>query len=151
MEQKVQKEENKKIQVLLIIVLIIIIVSAAIGYTLSSKSTNKEPTGPFLTTTYSGILPLDALNMISLNETPIKIIDIRSCKCNYNSGHLPNATWNVNPLSFYNMTEDLLVYSNDNQDSIEFLEKLVNNTYSRLYYLEGGYKAWANAGYPTEK
>jgi rhodanese-related sulfurtransferase len=48
------------------------------------------------------------------------------------------------------MTEDLLVYSKNNVDSIEFLEKLLNQTYSDLYYLEGGINAWKLAGYPVE-
>ena len=151
MKGKAPKEENKKIQVLLIIILVIISAGAAIGYTLTLKTTDNEPTGPILTTTYGGLSPEDALYLVNHNKTPMKIIDIRSCKCNYNSGHLPNATWNVNPLSFYNSTDDILVYSKNNEDSINFLEKLVNNTYSRLYYLEGGYDAWTGAGYPTEK
>ena len=151
MEENIPKGENKKIQVLLIFILIIISVGAAIGYTLSTEQEENGPTGPFLTNTYSAISPTDALALInSTNETQLIIVDIRSCKCNYNSGHLPNSTWNVNPLSFYNLTEDLLVYSKNNVDSIEFIEKLLNKTYGDLYYLEGGINAWKLAGYPVE-
>jgi len=151
MERKLPKEENKKIQFLLILALALIIVSAAIGYTLTLKASDKGSTGPVLATTYSGISAEDAFDLITQNKSPIKIIDIRSCKCNYNSGHLPNATWNINPISFYNSTEDLLIYSKNNEESIDFLEQLLNRTYSKLYYLEGGYKTWANAGYTIEK
>ena len=151
MEEEIKKGENKKIQVFLIIVLVIISISAAIGYTLSTETNENGPTGPFYTTTYSAMSPKDVLALIHSNETPFVIVDIRSCKCNYNSGHLPNSTWNVNPYSFYNMTEDLVVYSKNNDDSIEFLEKLLNNTYSKLYYLEGGINAWKLSGYPVEE
>jgi len=144
-------KDNKKIKAILIIVLFLIIITASISFLLLSNNIKKGPTGPFLTTFYEAISNETAYNLIKSNETPVIIIDIRNCKCNYNSGHLPNATWNTNPISFYNLTEDLLIYSNDNSDSIEFCEQLLNNTYSRLFYLDGGYDNWKNAGYPTEK
>jgi hypothetical protein len=151
-EEITPKEENKKIQVILISVLIIISSSAVIGYKISTDYLfqNNEPTGPFLATFYTSISAEDAYNLIIANETPLIIIDARSCKCDYNKGHLPNATWNVNPYNFWNKTEDLIVYSKTNEDSIFFLDKLVNKTYSRLFYINGGYKTWLNAGYPTE-
>jgi len=153
MEEEFQKGENKKIQVILISILVIISAGAVIGYTyiLESEVKDNEPTGPFLATFYTELSAEEAKNLIETNETPLIILDIRDCKCNYNTGHLPNATWNVNPYSFWNKTEDLLVYSNKNNESIFFCERLINNTYSRLFYLDGGYEAWKNAGYPTEK
>jgi len=150
MEEVTPKKDNKKIQTLLIIIIVIISVSAIIGFTLSSENINNEPAVPIITTSYSAILPEDAQNLIMLNETPLIIVDIRSCKCKYDDGCLPNAIWNRNPYSFVNLTEDLLVYSDEDADCIEFFEELLNNTYSRLFYLEGGYDAWKNAGYPTE-
>ena len=143
--------DNKKIQAILIFILVIISVSAVLGYTLTSGNIKKGPTGPFLATSFSALSSEEALNLINLNETPLIIVDIRDCKCNYNNGHLPNATWNTNPYSFYNLTEDLLIYSKNDSDSIEFCEYLLNNTYSRIFYLKGGYDAWKNAGYTIEK
>lgn len=153
MEEEIPKGENKKIQVVLISILVIISGGAVIGYTLSSDPEIKEnePTGPFLATFYTALSPEESKNLMETNVTPLLILDIRDCKCNYNTGHLPNATWNVNPYSFWNKTEDLLIYSNDNNVSIFFCERLINNTYSRLFYLDGGYDAWEKAGYPIEK
>lgn len=143
-------DNEKKIQVIFIIILVAISVSAVICFTLlfeSNESEDQGPTGPALTMTYNAISPSYVYNLTSSGENLVMIVDVRSCKCNYDAGHLPNATWNINPQSFYNTTNDLLIYDNTGAKSIEFCEQLVNHTYGAIYYLEGGINAWQNAGY----
>ncbi len=151
MQENKPVKDNKKLQALLIIILVTISASVVIGYKLTLKNEKVIETGPVLTTTYTALSAAEAYNLTLLNETPLIIADMRSCKCSYNSGHLPNATWNTNPYSFYNLTQDLLIYANDESESIEYCETLLNNTYSRLFYLSGGYDAWNSAGYTIEK
>ena len=143
-------DTEKKIQLIFIIALVAISVSAVICFVLLSgfnESENQGPSGPVFTMTYSTISSDDAYNLTSSGNDLIIILDVRSCKCNYNSGHLANATWNTNPKIFYNQTKDLLIYDNTGAKSIEFCEQLVNHTYGAIHYLEGGINAWKNAGY----
>ncbi len=144
------KDNEKKIQVILIIVLVIISVSAGVGLSISFDDQDKGPTGPFITLTYSGISLQTAYDLTANNEN-LLVIDVRTCKCNYNKGHLPNATWTTNPLVYYNSTNDLLIYENNETLSIEFCEELVNHTYGKLLYLQGGIKTWEEEGYPIFK
>ena len=144
------KDNEKKIQVVLIIVLVVISVSAAVGLSIFYYNENKGPTGPVITVIYSGITPETAYDL-TVNDKDLLVIDVRTCKCNYNSGHLPNATWANNPLGYYNTTSDLLIYENNETLSIEFCEQLINHTYGKLLYLEGGINAWKDAGYPIFK
>jgi rhodanese-related sulfurtransferase len=147
---KPAKDNEKKIQVVLIIVLVVISVSAAAGLYISYENQDKGPTGPVITVTYSGISVETAYDLTVNNEN-LLVIDVRTCKCNYNKGHLPNATWTNNPMGYYNTTNDLLIYENNETLSIEFCEQLTNHTYGKLLYLEGGIKAWEESGYPIFK
>jgi rhodanese-related sulfurtransferase len=144
------KDNEKKIQVVLIIVLVLISLSAVVSLSISFYNENKGPTIPVITVTYSGITPQSAYDL-TLKDKDLLVIDVRTCKCNYNKGHLPNATWVNNPLGYYNTTSDLLIYENNETLSIEFCEQLINHTYGKLLYLEGGIKAWEDAGYPIFK
>lgn len=141
---------EKKIQLIFIIALVAITVGAVICFALLSnfnESINQGPSGPTFTMTYSAISSDDAYNLTSTGHNLTIIIDVRSCSCNYNQGHIPYAIWNPNPKDFYNHTKDLLIYDNTGAKSIEFCEQLINQTYGTIYYLEGGINAWKNAGY----
>ena len=93
-------------------------------------------------------MPETASNLAADNDSII-IVDIRSCKCNYNKEHLPNAVWETDWTTFYNETKDILIYASNDFESIEFCEQLINKMYGEIYYLEGGITAWKNEGYPT--
>jgi rhodanese-related sulfurtransferase len=144
------KDKEKKIQVIFIIILVIISVSAGFGLLYIIYNEEKGPSGPIITVTFSGVSPQTAYNLTYSNKNLI-ILDVRTCKCNYNKGHLPNATWTTNPLLYYNTTNDLLIYENNENLSIEFCEQLVNHSYGKLLYLEGGIYGWQEAGYPIFK
>ena len=149
MEVKSTVDKERKIQVILIIAIVLISISAIIWLIFPSGTTTEHgPTEPVPTATYTGISPENASNLINSSDNII-IVDVRSCKCNYDKGHLPDATWNIDPLSFFNETRDLLIYDNNLESCIDFCNALVNNTYVAIYYLEGGINAWIRAGYPT--
>ena len=76
----------------------------------------------------------------------LRIIDCRSCDCRIQT-MIPNATWVTNPELFYYTTDDLLIYSDDEQESIRFCNQLVSNIYGTIYHLQGGIYAWIQAGY----
>lgn len=145
-----QEDKEKKIQVILITVLVIISVSAVFGFTvlsLSGESNNPDTDKPDISKTYSTISADDAYSLASIGNNLTTIIDIRSCKCNYNKEHIPNAIWNINPQSFYNTTSNLIIYDNTGEKCIAFCEELVGHVYGSIYYLEGGINAWKDAGY----
>lgn len=150
MEEKLTGGKEKKIQILLIIVMALICTSAIIWLTFASGIIGQGLTGTGFTTTYSGLSPTQGYELINSSEDTI-IIDVRECQCNYNSGHIPNAIWNINPRSFFNETNDLLIYENKEALSLDFCESLKGHTYGAIYYLEGGMDAWKSANLPTEK
>jgi len=149
-EDKSGIKKERKIQIILIVVLICISLIAVIGLTYSFDANEKESFGKIISVIYSGISPRNVSNLINASEDII-IIDVRECKCNYNKGHLIDAVWDINPQNYYNTTSDLLVYDNWQDICIDFCEKLVNNTYGSIYYLEGGINEWKNVGLPTIK
>lgn len=140
-----EKSSEKKIQVLLIIVLVAISAGAVLYLTMQYSIIGAGPTGPVLSTTYSAISPTNASQLIQDNDNLVLIVDCRTCKCNYNKNHLYNATWTINSEDFYNTTNDLLVYDNNEEKITEFCEELVGHTWGEIYYLEGGMDAWKNA------
>ena len=141
-------EKEKKIQAILIIVLVVISISA-VSLLMLLDEPIQGSTELVYTTTFRGIDPYNTSKLIITNEHLV-IVDIRSCKCNYEEGHLPNAIWNTNPHSFDNETNDLLIFDTNGSKSIEFCQNLLGQTYGALYYLEGGINAWRTAGYPIE-
>ena len=151
MEQQPTEDSEKKIQVILIIVLVVISVSSVLWLTLISGSLEQELTEPVLTTTYSSISLQDAVGLVNSSDNSTIIVDCRTCKCNYNKGHLPNATWTINPEDFYNTTRDLLVYDNHGEKSTQFCQNLTGHVYGAIYYLEGGMDAWKEGTYPVVK
>ena len=101
-ENQIPEENNKKPrEKILTIVLITLILVAAIFllyFNIFSGQNIKQ-----LTTTYSGISPNNAYDLINTTKNLV-IIDMRSCKCNYEKNRLPGAIWDINPRSFYNST-----------------------------------------------
>lgn len=63
--------------------------------------------------------------------------------CSWKNGHIDDALWNDNPTSFYNLTNDILVYDDaDGNLSLSFCQSLVNHVYGKIYCLRGGYQEW---------
>ena len=91
----------------------------------------------------------DAFKLMNSTTKNLVIVDIRHCKCNYNTNHLPGAIWDINPESFYNTTDDLLVYDNNGTESIYFCKKLANKVYGKILFLQGGIDSWISLGYPV--
>jgi rhodanese-related sulfurtransferase len=139
---------GKKLQTILLVIIVIVSCIAVIAAAFLFDVFKQGPTEPTLTSTYSSVLPETASNLAADNESII-IIDVRSCKCNYNKEHLPNAVWDTDWKNYYNETKDILVYDSDGNGSIDFCEQLIDSMYGEIYYIEGGITAWKNAGYPT--
>jgi rhodanese-related sulfurtransferase len=139
---------GKRLQLILIITVVIVSCIALVAAAFLFEVFEQEPAGPFITTTYSSVTPENASILAANNESVI-IIDVRSCKCNYNKEHLPNAIWNTDWTTFYNETKDILVYDSTDFGSMNFCEQLINKIYGEIYYLQGGINAWKEAGYDT--
>jgi len=142
-------KEGKKLEKIVAIILVLMIVFAIIYLSIYLIWKNKSNASNEIeyTKNYYFLLPKDASVFINTTSHNLTIVDMRGCKCKYNGGHLPNATWNINPTSFYNTTDDLLIYDENGSESIEFCEDLVNHTYGKIICLQGGIEAWKNDGY----
>ena len=141
---------------LVIVIVSICVISAAVwtlstGWALPSVLTNEQQFQPDYTTSYTTIDPETAYELVFNNSNPLTIVDIRSCDCDYEAGHIPNAIWRTFAPSFYETTSDLLIYCNDGELSVTFCEDLLNHTYVAIYLLDGGIEAWKNAGYRVTK
>jgi len=152
-------DREKKITTIFIVALVILaVISTAYILVFELKIFEKQPEGtePKVTTEITYVAPTEANNLIQ-TSTNLEILDVRSCKCNYNAERLTiktNWTSYLLPQSYYNTTYDLLVYDDAGKNStrktaIQFCEGLTNNTYNKIYMLENGINGWKNAGYET--
>ena len=85
---------------------------------------------------------------IIINDTVnLTVVDCRGgCKpCTWKKGKLPNAIWETDPTVYVNSTNDILVYCLTGVKSLSFCEQLVNNTYGKIYSLDGGYNSWRSS------
>lgn len=141
---------------LVIVIVAICVISVAVwtlssGWALPAALTKEQQLQPDYTTSYTAIDPKAAYEFVFNNSNPLTIVDVRSCDCDYEKGHIPNAIWQTYAPSLYETTSDLLVYCNDGELSVTFCEKLLNHTFGAIYYLEGGINAWEDAGYRVTK
>ena len=104
------------------------------------------------TTSFSNIEPSQAYDLINTSQS-LKVIDCRGLEgcstCQFKKGHLPRAELNSNPMSLYELEEDVLVYSKDGTVGLDFCLDLTEHVYGKIYNLKGGYNAWVAAGFPT--
>ena len=94
-------------------------------------------------TKYTTISPNEVNNLYK-NANNLIVVDCSQPKQVYRDGHLPEAVWTPNPELFYNTTNDILVYSNNDTIAKNFCEQLVDNVYGHIYFMPGGYEAWKN-------
>jgi len=128
--------------VLLLIVIILILLQPTAG--------NETP---HLTTTYQNITVPQAKTLIATTQN-LSVVDVRGLEgcgqCQFNKGHLPNATRIEDPTVFYNSTCDILVYSVEGSVGARFCDELMNHVYGNVYNLEGGWTAWENYAEPVD-
>lgn len=105
--------------------------------------------------TYMDIQPAEAYSFYE-NGTFDLIIDVVGLNI-YSLGHLPGAVnyvWADGTLNQTIPTLDknltYLVYCHTDPPSTASAQALVNAGFSKVYRLEGNYRAWVDAGYPTE-
>jgi rhodanese-related sulfurtransferase len=137
---------------LVIVIVAISVISVAVwtlssSWALPSTLINEEQEKPNYTTSYTAIDPKTAYELVFNNSNPLTIVDIRSCDCDYEEGHIPKAIWQTFAPSLYETTSDLLIYCNDGELSVTFCEDLLSHTYGAIYYLDGGIESWIDAGY----
>lgn len=140
--------EEKKLGILTIIILILLGAAAAAFLTISALQTTQNNTSGY-TQTYKNITVEEAYNLINKSQNTdynLTIIDCRGLEgcstCQYKRGHLPGAVRNDNPITLYNLTEDILVYSVNGTVGAQFCKDLTNHVYGKIYNLEGGWNAW---------
>ena len=105
--------------------------------------------------TYMDIPPAEAYSLYE-NDTFDLIIDVVGLNI-YSLGHLPGAVnyiWADGTLNETIPTLDknltYLVYCHTDPPSTASAQAMVNAGFLNVYRLEGNYKAWVDAGYPTE-
>ena len=141
---------NLKAAIIVIVAVSIISVAAwtlSTGWAPPPTLATEQQTQPNYTASYTAIGPEAAYELVFNYSNPLTIVDIRSCDCSYNDGHIPKAIWQTSPVTSYETTNDLLIYCDDGQLSVTFCEGLLNHTYGAIYYLDGGIETWKNAGY----
>ena len=129
------------------LIMLVACIACVMWFTIPSIITQPTKLTHEYTTTYTSITPDEANNLINNGEQLVIIADIRGCKCNYEQGHIPGSIWRINPKSFYNTANDILVYCNDGNKSKTFCQELTSHAYGNIYHLDGGIKAWENNGY----
>ena len=142
-----EEKKGKPFEKIFSIILIAIIIIAAIffiNFNFLSGGNTKE-----YTQTYSIILPRDAYDLMKNQTEGLTIVDIRSCRCNYEKNHLQDAVWNINPETFFNTTDDLLIYDNDGSISVMFCKDLLGKVYGKIMYIQGGMDNWLALNYPV--
>jgi hypothetical protein len=146
---KNDEKKGKPFEKIFSVILIAIIIIAAIFFINFNYLSEGNTDNLVLTSTYSFILPEKAYDLIKNKSECLTIVDIRSCRCNYEKNHLNGAIWNINPKSFFNTTDDLLIYDNNGSLSVNFCEELVGKVYGKIMYLEGGMDNWLALDYPV--
>ena len=166
--QKGQQGKNKEkmLRAIMVVLLAAIIIISLVFVFINNK--DEEVIETYVNRNIDEVLVLlnnskeyDEINgeyIYNLSKIDLTIIDCRGLEgcsgCQFRAGHLPGAVLNDNyETLFYNVTNDkndILVYSKDGTIGEYFCQNLTGNVYGKLYNLEGGYNAWAAAGYPIE-
>ena len=163
MAEEYSGEGKKNLTIIAVLVLVMLIVTSCVFVfafdifdIMPGNNNNKNvDTSPQITTEYSAISAEAAYDFINTTTHNITIIDARDCKCNYNTAHIGappdfEAIHSVNWKTYYNTTDDILVYDNEgDNEAIEYCNNLVNHTYGKLFYLESGFSAWNQSQYPS--
>ncbi|MBW2980667.1 rhodanese-like domain-containing protein [Candidatus Woesearchaeota archaeon] len=102
---------------------------------------------------YMDVTPAEAKELID-NNPDLIILDVSPA---YDRGHLPGAINHYigdgsldRAIPSLDKDAKYLVYCHVDSASIGGAQKLVDAGFSNVYRLEGNYKAWVDAGYPTE-
>ena len=158
----VQPQKNdRRLSIFLTLILVFIIVIALVVFAFSNNIFSDDENNNILayTKTFSNITASEAYNLINTTEN-LTIIDCRGLEgcsqCQFNRGHLPAAKMNKDPITLYQNESDyqnksdILVYSINGTVGAGFCADLTGHIYGKIYNLEGGYEAWAAAGYPKQ-
>jgi len=145
------ESDRKNLKTIAIILGAMMIISSLTVIALSADDTELRPVEKEkYTTFYTSITAKEAKNLTE-KKINLVIADIRGCRCNWEEEHIPTAEWISYGPNLYNVAQDILIYCQNGSKSISFCENLLGNVYGDIYYLEGGFTAWKNAGYPVEK
>ena len=145
------KNKGRIIEITFLLAIIVICGLAAIYI-----ATNILNQGEY-TTEITYITGEEAYDIIN-GSANIRIIDVRGCKCNYKTNHIPTSIWNLNPNEFKNSKKDIIIYDNygkhetfGNGEAVTFCEYLVGTVYGKIYCIENGFKfGWETPGYPMQ-
>jgi len=141
------------IAVVLLVGILVLLSSFYVYYTYYASEEIIEEDIPTFTATFTNVTPEEAYEIINStdNLTMVDCGKSSGCSpCDYkNKGHIPGSSQNSNPLTLYNSTNDILVYSRDEITGINFCLDLTNNVYGKIYNLAGGYDAWKEKGFPV--
>lgn len=154
MEPPTNKKEKMLVYLVSLILISMALVAVVFLFFTMPGNPSEVDTTPKITTTYSGISADDAYDFINTTTHNLTIVDSRGCACRYNAGHIGappyfEAVHNINWKNYYDTEDDILVYDDyGNDESITFCSNLVNHTYGKILYLEGGFAAWSKANYP---
>lgn len=129
----------------------LIVLATLLTFVFMTACAPAQPEAP--TDGYIDISPEDAKDLIE-TTADIVIIDVSGV---FDKGHLPDAiNYYVGDGSLDDAIPSLdksktyLVYCHIDSAAISGAQKLVDAGFDKVYRLEGNYRAWVNAGYPTE-
>ena len=160
MAEEYSGEGKKNLAIIAVLVLVMLMATSCVFvfafdiFHIMPGNNKNVDTSPQITTEYSAISAEAAYDFINTTTHTLTIIDVRDCKCSYNTAHIGappyfEAIHSINWENYYNTTDDILVYDDaGDNEAIEFCGNLVNHTYGKLFYLENGFSAWSQAQYP---
>jgi len=89
------------------------------------------------------IITKDELLVLYKSGNDFIVVDCSQPKDVYRAGHLPKAVWTPNPHLFYDYNIPVIVYGNDENITLSFVEDLSTHGIES-YYFESGYEGWIN-------
>ena len=138
--------EEKKLSIIAIVILLLISIFAVAFFVINENENHTNNTNDAnnsgYTQTYTNLSVEEAYDLINQSESGefnLTIIDCRGLEgcssCQYkNDGHISGAVRNDNPLTLYNETNSILVYSKDGTVGGEFCTDLINCIWQCLQF-----------------
>ena len=136
----------KKIVYLLLSIFALVLLAGCTKQIISDETTSE-------TLEYIDVSAAEAKELIDSNSDLI-VIDVSPA---YDQGHLPGA------VNYYlgdgsldaviptlDKNKEYLIYCHVDSVAIQGAQKLIDAGFTKVYRLEGNYKAWVDAGYPIE-
>jgi rhodanese-like protein len=153
--------EKGKVSIIIIVAIALCLVTFSYFIFIDKSFFNNNGYGDLeLTANYTHISAHDLFDLIYNQNKDLILVDVPSIgDSRYYESHLESAILihdkNHFPLgvkSLYNSSKDVVFYDDfdDLGDyfGVRYCKELINHTYGKIYYLDGGLTNWIEEGYP---